>query len=130
MMPSVSGVKLRLAMPVVAALAMSGFRVCAQAGAPNSQPNPYRTIENWLKLPEPRSWGSSSAIDIDRDGNIWVAERCGANTCAGKPDPPVLKFDAAGKLLQSFGEGLFVFPHFLKIDRGGNIWVVDGIPPG
>ena len=40
--------------------------------------------------------------------------------------PPVLKFDASGKLLKSFGEGMFVFPHALKIDREGNIWVTDG----
>jgi streptogramin lyase len=112
-------------------LAVSGVVVWAQPdAAPNSQPNPYRTIENWFKLPAPRTWGSSSALDIDRDGNIWVAERCGANTCAGKTDPPVLKFDASGKLLKSFGEGLFAFPHYLKIDAEGNIWVVDGIPPG
>jgi sugar lactone lactonase YvrE len=123
--------KFTLAIPLVAALAMSGFRVGAQAGAPpNSQPNPYRTIENWFKLPEPRTWGSSSAIDIDREGNIWIAERCGANTCAGKADPPVLKFDASGKLLKSFGEGLLLFPHYLRVDKDGNIWVVDGIPPG
>jgi hypothetical protein len=135
-MPSALRVNIRttkftLAMPVVAVLAMSGFRLCAQAEAPpNSQPNPYRAIENWFKLPEPRTWGSSSAVDIDRQGNIWIAERCGMNTCAGRADAPVLKFDASGKLLKSFGEGLFVFPHFLRVDRDGNIWVVDGIPPG
>ncbi|HMC62828.1 MAG TPA: peptidyl-alpha-hydroxyglycine alpha-amidating lyase family protein, partial [Candidatus Solibacter sp.] len=130
-MPSTRRVTFTLAMPVAAALAMSGFRVCGQADAPpNSQPNPYRTIENWFKLPEPRTWGSSSAVDIDREGNIWVAERCGMNTCAGRPDAPVLKFDASGKLLKSFGEGLLLFPHFLRIDKDGNIWVVDGIPPG
>ena len=39
----------------------------------NSKPNPYRTIENWAKLPEGRSWGSTSAVDIDRDGrSVWV----------------------------------------------------------
>jgi streptogramin lyase len=116
---------------LVATVAVSVGLAWAQPDAtPNSQPNPYRTIENWFKLPAPRTWGSSSAVDIDRDGNIWVAERCGANTCAGKTDPPVLKFDATGKLLKSFGEGLFLFPHYLRIDPDGNIWVVDGIPPG
>ncbi len=49
------------------------------------QPNPYRTIENWAKLPEGRTWGSTAAVDIDRDGkSVWVAERCGANSCAGQ----------------------------------------------
>ena len=41
------------------------LRVFAQPDtAPNYQPNPYRTIENWAKLPEGRSWGSTSAVDI------------------------------------------------------------------
>jgi streptogramin lyase len=99
----------------------------AQSGAPpNSQPNPYRTIENWGQLPEGRTWGSTSAVDRDRDGNIWVAERCGANSCAGKTVAPILKFDPSGKLLKSFGEGMFVFPHAILVDRQGNIWVTDG----
>src|SRR5205823_2521800 len=93
--------------------------------APNSQPNPYRTIENWARLPEGRSWGSTSAVDIGPDGSIWVAERCGANTCAGSNLAPILKFDASGKLQKSFGEGLFVFPHGIFVDKGGNVWITD-----
>jgi len=130
-MPSECRVRFTLAMPVVAAIAISGVRVWAQVDAPpNSQPNPYRTVENWFKLPAPRTWGSLSAVDIDRDGNVWVAERCGMNSCAGRPDPPVLKFDAGGNLVRSFGAGLLVFPHFLRVDPDGNVWVVDGLPPG
>ena len=44
----------------------------------NDLPNPYRTVEGWAKLPDGRAWGSTSAVDIDKDGkHIWVAERCG-----------------------------------------------------
>jgi sugar lactone lactonase YvrE len=94
---------------------------------PNSQPNPYVTVENWAKLPEGRTWGSTSAVDIDRDGkSVWVAERCGANTCEGKNDPPILKFDTSGKLVKSFGEGMFLFPHGICVDKEGNIWITDG----
>jgi streptogramin lyase len=90
------------------------------------QPNPYRTVENWFHMPAGRTWGSTSSVDLDRDGNIWVAERCGANSCAGSSLPVVLEFSPSGKLLKSFGANLFVFPHALKIDRDGNIWVTDG----
>src|SRR6266853_686027 len=73
---------------------------------PNSLPNPYRTIENWAKLPEGRPWGSTAGVSVDRQGNIWVAERCGANTCAGSSLAPILEFDPSGKLLRSFGAGM------------------------
>src|SRR5712691_4833339 len=97
------------------------------AAAATAQPNPYRTVEGWAKMPEGRMWGSTSAVDIDRDGkSIWVAERCGANTCAGKTDPSVLKFDASGKLMKSFGDGMMTFPHGIHVDKDGNIWVTDG----
>src|SRR5689334_7545752 len=97
--------------------------------APNSQPNPYRTVEGWAKLPEGRTWGSTSAVDIDRDGkSIWVGERCGANSCAGKDSvAPILKFDDSGNLVKSFGEGMFIFPHGICVDKDGNIWVTDAL---
>lgn len=95
--------------------------------AAEAQPNPYRTVENFFKLPEGRVWGSTSAVDIDRDGtSVWVAERCGANSCAAKTDAPILKFDANGKLVTSFGAGMFIFPHGICVDKDGNIWVTDG----
>ncbi len=99
----------------------------------NTAPNPYTTVEGWAKMPTGRTWGSTSAVDIDRDGtSIWVAERCGANTCwdqaAGKSSPldVVLKFDASGTLVKSFGAGAMVFPHGIHVDSDGNIWVTDG----
>lgn len=95
--------------------------------ASNSLPTPYVAVQNWAKMPQGRTWGSTSAVDIDRDGtSVWVAERCGANSCAGKNDPPVLKFDASGKLVKAFGEGMFVFPHGIYVDADDNVWVTDG----
>jgi len=44
----------------------------------NSLPNPYRSLENWAKLPDGRTWGSTSRSLIDADGSsVWVGERCG-----------------------------------------------------
>jgi sugar lactone lactonase YvrE len=110
---------------LVLALGMCGGRAWGQE--PNNTPiNPYQTVEGWFKMPEGRAWGSTSAVEIDPDGkSIWVAERCGANTCAGSSLPAVLKFDASGKLVTSFGAGLFVFPHGIHVDRDGNVWVTD-----
>lgn len=94
---------------------------------PLAPPNPYHSvIEKWAKLPADRPWGAAPAISIDREGHIWVFERCGANTCAGRTENPVLEFDASGELLTSFGAGMFVFPHGIFVDQDDNVWVADG----
>ena len=92
----------------------------------NARPNPYQTIDGWAKLPDGRTWGSTSAVAIDTDGtSVWVAERCGTNSCVGSTLDPVLRFDASGKLVAHFGGGLMNAPHGITIDRDGNVWVVD-----
>jgi len=109
---------------VAAAAALATGRADAQPA--NAAPNPYRTVEGWAKMPEGRTWGATSAVDVARDGrSIWVAERCGANTCAGSTLPAVLLFDESGRLQKSFAAGVFVFPHGIHVDRGGNVWVTD-----
>src|SRR5262249_3635171 len=97
----------------VALFTISAGAVYSQIAAPtNSLPDPYRSVENWAKMPQGRTWGSTAGVAIDPDGaSVWVAERCGANSCAGSDLAPVLKFDASGKLVKSFGAGMFVFPH-------------------
>lgn len=116
----------------VAAMTLLPSVVSAQADMPptNNLPNPYRTIEGWAKMPPGRSWGSTSAVDVDRDGvSIWVAERCSTNQrgcLVNNTLDPVLKFDANGNLVESFGAGLIVWPHGIHVDRDGNVWVVDG----
>ncbi|HEX4986585.1 MAG TPA: peptidyl-alpha-hydroxyglycine alpha-amidating lyase family protein [Burkholderiales bacterium] len=114
---------------------------CADDVQPtNDLPSPFRTIAPWGELPAGQTWGALSAVAIDNDGaSVWVANRCGANpeappggspfaydSCAGSGVAPVMKFDATGKLLKSFGAGMFVFPHKIYVDADGNVWVVDG----
>jgi sugar lactone lactonase YvrE len=59
------------------------------------------------------------------DRNIYVLTRCHRNSCEGRSEAPLLKFDPEGRLLASFGAGLFLFPHSLVSDRAGNIWTTD-----
>ncbi len=92
----------------------------------NDLPNPYLTVEGWAKLPEGRAWGSTSAVEIDKDGtSIWVFERCTQNSCTTSDLPAILKFDASGKLVLAFGAGLFISPHGIDVDHEGNVWVTD-----
>jgi sugar lactone lactonase YvrE len=100
--------------------------VCAAAAIGTAQPNPYKTIEGWAKMPAGRAWGSTSAVDIAPDGkSVWVAERCGANDCVESPLDPVLQFDTSGTLVRSFGAGLILSPHGIFVERDGSIWVTD-----
>lgn len=120
-----------LAAAAVAAVAVGTATTRAQGqpapNARNDYPNPYSTVEGWAKMPEGRTWGSTSSVDIDKDGvSVWVGERCGANSCLTSTLDPVLKFDNTGKLVRSFGAGLVIFPHGITVDRDGNVWIVDG----
>lgn len=121
--------KRAITIAAAAVLAMSGWRVFAQAKVEpvNDRPNPYAVVENFFKLPAGRQWGATSAVDVDKDGtSIWVAERCGGNSsCVSNPVDPILKFDAKGNLVTSFGKGMIVSPHGIHVDRDGNIWVTD-----
>jgi len=123
---------------VIFVFAVWGPAARAQEYPKQSQlPNPYRLVENWPTLPQSMNggkWGELIRADIDPQGNIWVFHRCfntlpaGNATCVGRTEPPILKFDPAGKLLASFGERMFAFPHGFTIDRQGNIWASDANP--
>jgi DNA-binding beta-propeller fold protein YncE len=122
-------VKRALGIAIVAAIAMSGERGNGQEGPdPNALPNPYRMEEGWAKLPEGRKWGAAIGVDIDRDGkSVWVFDRCAtADDCSGSSLAPIQKFDTSGRLLASFGAGMFNYPHGFFIDRDDNVWVSDG----
>ncbi|MEX0912441.1 MAG: peptidyl-alpha-hydroxyglycine alpha-amidating lyase family protein [Gemmatimonadota bacterium] len=120
----------RSALGAVAVLAVFPISAIGQADmAPtNDLPNPYRSIENWAQMPEGRTWGSTSAVDVDIDGvSVWVAERCSGNrgACMETGLDPVVKFDADGNFVTSFGAGLVAWPHGIDVDHEGNIWVAD-----
>jgi hypothetical protein len=58
----------------------AGVMVLALAHGISAQVNPYRTIDNFFKMPDGRKVGSTAGITVDRDGSsIWVFERCGGN---------------------------------------------------
>ena len=56
--------------------------ICALVTSSYAEENAYRE-DGGAKLPDGRRLGQMSAIDIDRAGNVWALDRCGANSCAG-----------------------------------------------
>ena len=116
---------LPLALAVAGALFTSP-NPAAQSRAPrNDLPQPYRTTRDWGELPAGVKWAAVTAIEPAPDGTLYVIHRCFNNSCTGRTEAPILKYDAAGKLLASFGQGMFNFPHGATVDRDGNLWVTD-----
>ena len=101
-------------------------------GARNDLPNPFQPGVDFGELPTGRKWGSTASVTTGLDNTIWVIDRCGnsgagGTTCGGASAGinPVFQFDTSGKLLKTFGAGMFVSPHKLTADTAGNIWVAD-----
>ena len=115
---------LRLTLAV--SLAGSVSAQSRDAAPRNDLPQPYRTTRDWGQLPAgTATWAAVTAVEVARDGSIYVIHRCANNSCVDRPEPPILKFDQKGKLLKAWGAGMFNFPHGACVDREGNLWVTD-----
>ena len=68
-------------------------------------------------------------VEVDRNSrDVWLFDTCGGGLqdCIGSTVPPIVRFDASGRFVTSFGAGMFAHPHGLYIDSDGNIWAIDG----
>jgi len=102
----------------------------------------YRVDTSW-PAPLPNGWilGQVSGIATDADDHVWVLQRPASltedergatlspphSTCCA-PAPPVLEFDAAGKLLRSWGGpgAGYDWPqneHGIHVDANGFVWI-------
>jgi DNA-binding beta-propeller fold protein YncE len=114
------------------ALALSTTLLSHTANA-QPYPNPYMTVENWATLPAGRTMGAVGDTDVDIDGtSIWAIIRCDATAperfgdeCVDSDLDSVIKFDAEGNVVESFGGGMFIWPHGIDVDAQGNVWVTD-----
>ena len=121
-----------MALAVVASL-WTGADMFAQA-----LPNPYRLVDGWAKLPDGRQMGAVGGVTVDPDGrHIWAIIRCDAtaperfgNECLDSDLDSVLKFDPDGNVVESFGGGMFIWPHGIDVDPDGNVWVTDAVSEG
>ena len=98
-------------------------------------PNPYRMVEGWAQLPEGRKMGAVGGVTIGPDGkHVWTVVRCDAsapdrfgNECLDSDLDPVVKFNMDGQAVESFGGGMFIWPHGIHVDSDGNVWVTDAV---
>jgi sugar lactone lactonase YvrE len=74
-----------------------------------------------VKLQAPSAnWkiGYPSSVAMGKDGTIYVLQR-------DDTADPVIAVDRDGRVLRSWGKGLFKIPHAIRIDPQGNVWTVD-----
>ena len=76
----------------------------------------FEVQEDWAKLPA--GWEMpAAAVTVDARDRVYCFNR--------SPEHPVVVFDREGNYLSSWGAGLFAFPHTIRVDAGGNLWLVD-----
>jgi DNA-binding beta-propeller fold protein YncE len=86
-------------------------------GRPAGAASPYTVVPGWGQLTPPLKWGEVPNVAIDPGGTIFVFTRS---------EPPIVELNAAGKVLKTWGQGKFVWPHGIRFDRDGNLWITDG----
>lgn len=106
------------------------------ASAGCSQPPPREDVPKgvvdfgWPTIPADAKFGEVSAVDVDREGNIFVLHRAGRVWEEPFPtepiaDPTVFVFSPDGELVARWGAGLFIMPHGISIDAEGKVWITD-----
>ncbi|MEO7366806.1 MAG: hypothetical protein ABIZ36_02545 [Gemmatimonadaceae bacterium] len=71
-----------------------------------------------LKTIPSRTFEGISAVSVDSHGNIYVLHRPATGD-------PVVVLDPKGRVLRSWGAGMFRLPHGIRVDPAGNVWTVD-----
>jgi DNA-binding beta-propeller fold protein YncE len=80
---------------------------------------PYEVQELKVQPPQ-KEWrlGMVSWIAVDPSGLIYLLQR-------GKKADPVVVVNRQGRVVRSWGKGLFMMPHAIRIGPQGNIWTTD-----
>lgn len=69
-------------------------------------------------LPNASELGTVSSVAVAPDGTIYAFQR-------GEDADPVIAVDQQGRVLRSWGKGMFTVPHSIRVDPQGNVWTVD-----
>jgi len=78
---------------------------------------PYKLVPDWGVLPNGATWGEVPGMAIDATGRLFAFHRS---------EPPIVEMDSDGKILKQWGDKMFVWPHGMRVDRFGFLWITDG----
>lgn len=73
-----------------------------------------------VQAPQDAGWamGMVSWVASDPGGHVYLLQR-------GDKADPVIVLDATGKILRSWGKGMYTTPHAIRLDPQGNVWTTD-----
>ena len=77
---------------------------------------PYTVDTNWPHLPAGWNLQETPGVAVDANDHVYVFHR-GEN--------PIIELTPDGRVVRSWGQGMFIRPHAIRIDPQGAIWVVD-----
>jgi hypothetical protein len=90
----------------------------ARAAIANAPPLGLERVVVEVQVPPEWEIGRISAAAIGRDGSVLFLHR-------GAKADPIVVIDRNGRVLRSWGKGLFKIPHSIKVDADGNVWTTD-----
>jgi DNA-binding beta-propeller fold protein YncE len=93
------------------------FLVACFAERPPTAQSSYHAVIGWGQLPDGMKWGEVPNLAVNSKGVIFAFRRA---------EPPVIELNADGKVLKTWGQGQYVWPHGMRFDRDGNLWLTDG----
>src|SRR5205823_4765329 len=77
------------------------------------------TVNFPMQAPSP-GWAVDivSSVAVDSKGVVYMLQR-------GDKADPIIAVNEQGRVLRSWGKGLYNIPHTIRIDAAGNFWTVD-----
>jgi len=79
----------------------------------------YELVAGWGQLPPGWAWGQAGAVGVDSKDMVHVFTRT---------DHPYMIFDKGGKLVHSWGYGIFEDAHGICIAPDDSVYLVDRVP--
>ena len=111
------------------AMVVAALLGTAQAPSP-ARPPAFEVVRNWPTIPNGWVLGEVSSVAVDARDHVWVLHRPRGVPADRRANaaPPVLEFDATGKMIASWGGpgAGYEWPereHGIYVDPGGFVWI-------